>query len=118
MPRATNNPASRKRRKRILKRAKGFRGGRGKLLRTATETVKRAMVYATRDRKTKKRVMRRLWTVRINAAARMCGLSYSKFMSGLKLAKVELNRKILAELAVNDLETFKQIAELAKQNVA
>ena len=118
MPRATNNPASRKRRKRILKRAKGFRSGRSKLIRTATETVKRAMAFATRDRKQKKRTMRRLWTVRINAACRMCGLSYSKFINGLKNAKVVLNRKVLADIAARDIETFKQIAEIAKQNVA
>ncbi len=116
--RATNNPASKQRRKRIFKRAKGFRGGRSKLLRTASESIIRAEAYATRDRKQKKRTFRRLWITRLNAACRMCEISYSKCIEGLKKAKIELNRKVLSELAIKDFDTFKEIAEIAKKNVA
>lgn len=114
MPRSVNNPASRRRRKKVLKRAKGFWGGRRKLIRTAKETVMRAMAFATRDRKQRKRQFRRLWTTRINAACRLNGLSYSRLIAGLKKAKVALDRKSLAEIAVRDQEAFQKIAEIAK----
>lgn len=114
MPRSVNNVASRARRKKVLKRAKGFVGGRSRLFRTAMETVKRAQVYATRDRKVKKRDFRQLWTARINAACRMCGMKYSEFIYALKACDVTLNRKSLAEIAVRDLESFKKIVELVK----
>lgn len=118
MPRATNNPASRERRRKVLKRAKGFVGGRRKLYRTAKETVMRAMAYATRDRKVRKRDFRRLWTVRINAACRLNGLKYSQFIAGLKAANIELDRKSLAELAVRDAEAFKQICDIVSAKSA
>ena len=113
MPRATNNPASRRRRKKVLKRAKGFFSGRRRLFRTAHETVMRAMVFATRDRKQRKRHFRRLWTIRINAACRMNGVTYSKFIAGLKRAKINLDRKALAEIAVKDAAGFKKLVQLA-----
>jgi large subunit ribosomal protein L20 len=115
MSRATGRPASRQRRKKILKRAKGFRGGRSTLIRTATETVKRAMAYSTRDRKQKKRLFRRLWIVRLNAACRMCDISYSKCMEALKKSNIEINRKVLSSIAINDFETFKEIVSIAKK---
>lgn len=115
MPRATNNPASRQRRNKVLKRAKGFWGGRRKLIRGAQETVNRAMRYATRDRKARKREFRSLWNVRINAACRSVGLSYSVFINALKKANVELDRKSLAELAVRDNDSFKKVAELVSE---
>lgn len=120
MPRSTNNPASRERRRKVLKRAKGFVGGRRKMFRTAKETVMRALSYATRDRKVRKRDFRRLWTVRINAACRMHGIKYSEFIAGLKAANVQLDRKSLAELAVRDMDAFKQVVELvsSKSKVA
>lgn len=115
MPRATRTPATRRRKKKFLKRAKGFFQGRRKLYRTARETVTRAMAFATRDRKKKKRNFRSLWIIRINAACKQNGISYSKFISGLKRAKVTLNRKSLAELAVREGQAFKQLVELAKK---
>lgn len=115
MPRATRVPATRKRKKKWLKRAKGFWGGRHRFYRTARETVQRAMAFATRDRKKKKRAFRALWTVRINAACRKNGISYSRFIAGLKRLKIELDRKALAELAVRDSTAFKQLTELAKK---
>ena len=108
---------ARQRRKKVLKLAKGFRGGRSKLFRTATDAVDKALMYAYRDRRQRKRNFRRLWIARINAAARMNNLSYSKFMHGLKLAKVDLDRKVLAELAVSDPAGFAKIAELAAQKL-
>ncbi len=105
------------RRKKILKLAKGFRGGRGKLFRTAADAVDKALVYAYRDRKQKKRDFRKLWIARINAASRMNGLSYSKFIHGLKLANIELDRKVLAELAISDPAAFTKIAEVAAKEV-
>lgn len=104
---------ARRRRKKVLKMAKGFRGARSKLFRTATDAVDKALMYAYRDRKARKRDFRRLWITRINAAARMNNLSYSKFMHGLKLAGVEIDRKVLAELAISDPSGFSKIAELA-----
>jgi len=104
-----------RRRKKILKLAKGYRGGRSKLFRTAINAVDKALMYAYRDRKARKRDFRRLWISRINAAARMNSLSYSKFIHGLKLANIEIDRKVLAELAVSDPSGFTKIAELASQ---
>ena len=118
MPRATNSPARKKRRKKVLKQAKGFRGGRSKLYRTANETLLRSMAYATRDRKVKKRNFRRLWIVRLNAACRMCGISYSKAMQALKKSQIEINRKILSEIAIKDFDTFKEIIETAQKKAA
>ena len=112
MPRATNNPASRRRRKKVLKRAKGFWGGRRRLFRTAHETVMRAEVFATRDRKQRKRQFRTLWTVRINAACRQFGTTYSKFIAALKKAKITIDRKVLADLAVRDSAAFKKLVDL------
>ena len=104
---------ARKRRKKVLKLAKGFRGGRSKLYRTAADAVDKALMYAYRDRKARKRDFRRLWIARINAAARLNDLSYSKFIHGLKIANVELDRKILAEMAVSDPSGFTELAKLA-----
>ncbi len=104
---------ARKRRKKVLKLAKGFRGGRSKLYRTAADAVDKALMYAYRDRKARKRDFRRLWIARINAAARLNNLSYSKFIHGLKVANVELDRKILAEMAVSDPSGFTELAKLA-----
>ena len=104
---------ARKRRNKVLKLAKGFRGGRSKLFRTAADAVDKALMYAYRDRKARKRDYRRLWIARINAGSRMNNISYSKFIHGLKLADVELDRKVLAELAVSDPSGFAQIADLA-----
>ena len=106
-----------RRRKKILKLAKGYRGGRSKLFRTASNAVDKALMYAYRDRKTRKRDFRRLWISRINAAARMNNLSYSNFIHGLKLANIEIDRKVLAELAVSDPYGFTRIAELASQQI-
>jgi len=113
MPRATNSPASRKRRKRILDKAKGFRGSRSKLFRTAKDAVYKAQQWAYRDRKVRKRTFRGLWITRISAAARSNGLTYSRFMEGLKAADIDLDRKILADLAVHDEVAFKGLAETA-----
>ena len=104
---------ARRRRKRILKLAKGYRGGRSKLYRTAADAVDKALQYAYRDRKARKRDFRRLWIARINAGARMNDLSYSRFISGLKTAGVELDRKILAELAISDPKAFSELASMA-----
>jgi large subunit ribosomal protein L20 len=116
MARATNAVASRKRRKKILKQAKGYRGARGKSLRSARLNLERALQYAYRDRRVRKRQFRSLWITRINAAARMHGLSYSRFMDGLKKAGIELDRKVLADLAIHDPRGFARIAELARPN--
>ncbi|MCJ7578437.1 MAG: 50S ribosomal protein L20 [candidate division Zixibacteria bacterium] len=113
MPRATKGVASRRRRKKILKVARGYYGGRSKLYRTAKESVQRGLAYAYAHRRRKKRDFRRLWITRINAAARIYGLSYGLFINGLKKAGVLLDRKNLAELAVKDEEAFAKLAELA-----
>ena len=118
MPRAKGGAKTRRRRKKILKKAKGYFGGRRKLYRTAAETVLRAGAFAYRGRKQKKRLARSLWIVRINAGCRMAGLSYSKFMTGLKKAGVTLDRKVLAELAVADPKAFAKLAETAKAQTA
>ena len=114
MGRAKFAVASKKRRKKVLKKAKGQFGGRSKLYRTAKESVQKGMYYSYRDRKRKKGAFRKLWIARINAACKEAGFSYSKFLRGLKKAKVTLNRKILADLAVNDKKAFNKLAELAK----
>ncbi len=114
MPRAKGGVKTRRRHKKILKKAKGYVGGRRRLYRTAKETVLRAGAFAFRDRRAKKRQFRSLWIVRINAAARALGLSYGALMNGLKKAGVTLDRKILAELAVKDPGTFAKLAEAAK----
>jgi large subunit ribosomal protein L20 len=108
---------ARRRRKRVLKLAKGFRGGRSKLFRTAADAVDKALMYSYRDRRTRKRDFRRLWITRINAASRLNNLPYSKFIRGLKLAGVELDRKVLAELAISDPAGFAKIANLAAQQL-
>ena len=117
MPRVKGGPKSRRRRKKILKLAKGYVGGRGRLYRSARETVERALAFAYRDRRVRRREFRGLWITRINAAVRLSGLSYSQFMKGLKRAGVELDRKMLADLAVADAPAFTRIAELAKTHL-
>lgn len=114
MARTKTSVASRKRKKRLLERAKGFYGSRSKNIRTAYDAVDKADAHAYVGRKQKKRQFRRLWTVRINAACRMNGLNYSSFIHGLKKAGVEMNRKVLADLAVNDPEGFKTLIEKAE----
>lgn len=106
-----------RRRKRILKLAKGYFGSKHRLFKTAKEQVGKSLLYAYRDRRQRKRDFRKLWIVRINAAARLNGLSYSKFMFGLKQAGVEVNRKVLADLAVNDINSFNSLADVAKQKI-
>ena len=118
MPRVKRGVAARKRRKRILDEAKGYYGARSKLIKTARETVEKGWRYAYRDRKQKKRTFRALWITRINAAARENGLSYSKLINGLKCANVEVDRKILAQLAVTDPKAFGELADLAKSQSA
>ena len=105
---------ARKKKKAYFKAAKGYRGGRSRLLRTVKEAVDRARCYAYRDRKIKKRDFRSLWIIRINAAARICGLTYNTLIHGLKLANVEIDRKSLADLAIFDFDAFKSVAETAK----
>lgn len=114
MPRAKSSVVSHKRHKKILKLAKGYRGSKSKLYRVANQQVMKSLVYAYRDRRVKKRDFRKLWIARINAAARMNGISYSRLMNGLKLAGVEINRKMLADLAVNDAKSFGQLVEVAR----
>ena len=115
--RATIGSVRKRKHKRLLKDVKGFWGARSKLIRKAKETLVRAQVYSFRDRKCRKRDFRRLWIVRISAAVRQRGLSYSRFMSGLIKAKIEINRKMLADLAISDPAGFDKIVELAKQNI-
>lgn len=117
MTRVKTNVASRKRKKKILKAARGFRGGRSKLICSARETLEKALQYAYRDRRNKKRTMRRLWIVRINAACRLNGLSYNRFIQGLKIGNVTVDRKMLADLAVKDPKSFTMLAEVAKQSL-
>lgn len=108
---------ARRRRKKLLKLAKGFRAGRSKLFRTAADAVDKALMYSYRDRRTRKRDFRRLWIARINAATRMHNMTYSKFIRGLKLAEVELDRKVLADLAISDPTGFTKITDLAAQKL-
>jgi len=115
MPRAKGGFKTRQRRNKVLKLAKGYRGARSKLFRSATEAVDRALNYAFRDRRVKKRDFRSLWITRINAASRINGLSYSRLIHGLKVSNVEIDRKILADLAVTDPQGFAEIAGIAKK---
>jgi len=115
MPRVKSNVARLKRKNKVMKLAKGYWGGRSKLWKASKETVERAQKYAYRDRRAKKREFRRLWITRINAAARLNEISYSRLMSGLRRAGVEIDRKILADLAVRDPGAFTKLAEVAKQ---
>ncbi len=114
MPRVKGGVVTRRRHKKILKLAKGYRGARGRRFRTANETLLKALSYAYRDRKARKREFRRLWIARINAGVRELGMTYSQFMHGLKAAGVSINRKMLAELAVSDKEEFRKVVELSK----
>ena len=118
MPRVKRGVAASKRKKRILREARGYYGGRSNLIKTAREAVEKGWKYAYRDRKQRKRQFRVLWIARINAAARENGLSYSRFMHGLKQAGVEMDRKVLAELAVSDPKAFGALAEMAKSQAA
>lgn len=108
---------ARKRRNKVLKLAKGFRGGRSKLFRTAADAVDKALMYAYRDRRVRKRDFRKLWIARINAATRINNLTYSKFMFGLKKAGIELDRKVLAELAISDPAGFSRLVEISAQQI-
>ena len=118
MARIKGGVGAKKRHNRVLKLAKGYRGARSKQYRVAKQSVMRALASSYAGRKERKRQFRQLWIARINAAARLNGLSYSRFMYGLKLAGVDMNRKMLAELAVNDAEAFATLAELAKSKLA
>ncbi len=117
MPKVRSNVAHLKRKKKIMQAAKGARGGRSKLYKSAKETVERGLRFAYRDRRRKKRDFRRLWIVRINAAARLHDLTYNRFIAGLKQADVEINRKELADLAVHDPAAFGELAEVAKKSL-
>mgnify|MGYP001226606819 FL=1 len=114
MPRSANSVASRKRRKKILKKAKGYFGRRKNVYTVAKNAVEKGLTYAYRDRKTKKRVFRSLWITRVNAAARQHGLSYSELINKLKIKGIEINRKVLADIAMNDSERFSQIIQSIK----
>lgn len=118
MPRAVSGVVTRKRRKKILKQAKGFRGAHGKTFRKARESVNRALNFAYSDRRVKKRNFRRLWIARISAAVQMEGLNYSQFMNAMKKANIDLNRKVLSELAIHDPAAFKNLAETAKKQLS
>lgn len=118
MARVKGGLNARRKHNRILKLAKGYRGARSKQYRVAKQSVMRALTESYSGRKQRKRQFRRLWIARINAAARLNGLSYSKFMYGLKLANVDLNRKVLSQMAINDAEGFAKLASLAKSKVA
>ena len=118
MPRVKRGVATRRRKNRMLRQAKGYYGARSRLIKTAREAVEKGWKYAYRDRKQRKRQFRVLWIARINAAARENGLSYSRFMHGLRLAGVEVDRKVLAELAISDPKAFGALAEMAKSKAA
>ncbi len=118
MPRVKRGPTARRRRKKILKAAKGFVGGRSRLYKNAKETVMRGLNYAYRDRRVRKRDFRKLWIVRINAAVRQHGLSYSRFFDGLRKAEIDLNRKMLAHLALEDPEAFAAVVEKVKTAIS
>ena len=117
MPRVRNSVASRRRRKKVLKQARGYFGGRSRLFRTAREAVNRAQAYSYRDRRVRKRDFRKLWIARINAAARLNGVSYSQLIHGLNQASVTINRKIRADLAVRDPEAFTAVVEQARAHL-
>ncbi|QQK77187.1 50S ribosomal protein L20 [Salicibibacter cibarius] len=114
MPRVKGGTVARSRRKKVLKLAKGYYGSKHRLFRTAQQQVRKSLQYAYRDRRQRKRDFRKLWITRINAAARLNGLSYSRLMHGLKQADINVNRKMLADLAVNDKDAFADLAEKAK----
>ena len=116
MPRVTRGVRGARKRKRVLQMAEGYQGARGRLLRSAREAVERALRYAYRDRRVRKREFRRLWIVRINAAAKSHDITYSRFMAGLRKANVTLDRKILADIAVHDAEGFADLVQIAKNN--
>ena len=116
MPRSKNNVAAHARHKKVLKQARGNYNGRGKLYRTALETVNKGLKYAYRDRRNKKRVFRALWITRISAAARMCDMNYSTFIAGLKREGVNLDRKVLADIAARDMAAFADLAKMAAGN--
>ncbi|MBU8879657.1 50S ribosomal protein L20 [Bacillus sp. FJAT-29790] len=118
MPRVKGGTVTRRRRKKVLKLAKGYFGSKHTLYKVANQQVMKSLMYAYRDRRQKKRDFRKLWVTRINAAARMNGLSYSRLMHGLKLAGIEVNRKMLAELAIADEKAFTELASVAKQNLS
>lgn len=118
MPRVKRGVTAKARHKKILKEAKGYYGARSKVIRVAKQAVTKAGQYAYRDRKQRKRQFRALWIARINAAARECGMSYSRFINGLNNANIEVDRKVLADLAVHDMTAFAAIAEQAKANVS
>lgn len=118
MPRVKSTPVTKRRRKKVLKLAKGYYGSKHTLYKVANQQVMKSLMYAYRDRRNKKREFRKLWITRINAAARMNGLSYSRLMHGLKLAEIEVNRKMLADLAVTDAQAFTQLADAAKKAIA
>ncbi|MCI9019733.1 MAG: 50S ribosomal protein L20 [Eubacterium sp.] len=118
MARIKGGMNAKRKHKKVLKLAKGYRGARSKQYRVAKQSVMRALASSYRGRKERKRQFRSLWIARINAAARMNGISYSKFMYGLKLANIDLNRKVLADMAVNDAEGFQKLAEIAKEKAA
>lgn len=118
MSRVKRGVHSKKKHKKILKLAKGYRGAKSRTYRSAKEQVTKSLTYAFRDRRARKRDFRKLWIVRINAAARQSGLSYNKFINGLKKANVDINRKVLSDIAVNDPEAFAKLAEVAKKQIA
>jgi large subunit ribosomal protein L20 len=118
MPRVKRAVTGKKKRRKILKMAKGFFGARSRLIRTATEAVERSMKYAFRDRRVRKREFRKLWIVRINAAARLNDIAYSRLIDGMKKAHIEIDRKVLADLAVHDARAFSQIVTIAKECMA
>ena len=115
MPRVTRGFKARRRRNRVLKLAKGYRGGKSRLYRTATEAVDKALQYAYRDRRNKKRDFRRIWITRISAGTKMNGMNYSRFIGGLKKAGVELDRKVLSNMAILDAPAFTQVVDIAKE---
>jgi large subunit ribosomal protein L20 len=117
MPRTRHVKSTRRRHKKVLGLAKGYRGAKSKQYKAAKEQLLHSLSYAYRDRKAKKRDFRKLWIARINAGARLNGLSYSRFINGLKIAEVDLDRKILADMAIHDPEAFTELAELAKQHI-
>lgn len=117
MPRAVSGVVRKKRVKKILKRAKGFYGRRSKIISIATQAIKKALANSYIGRKLKKRQFRRLWNIRISAAAKEAGLSYSKLIYGLKKASIQINRKMLSHLAISDIETFNKIVEIAKEHI-
>lgn len=118
MPRVKNAVVSKKRHKKILKLAKGYRGARSKLFRVANQQVMRSLAFAYRDRRQRKREFRKLWIARINAAARSNGISYSRFINGLKQAGIDINRKMLADMAINNEKAFTELVEVARTSKA